>query len=171
MRMKIMLQIEDFTLDINKIVGTHSCAEQHGHDNVCSKNCSGQRVGPVTKLPPWNTSQVQSKQDVFNEAKVHNRNVQNWQTSCAEIASTTTQVVVQYSPTKGASKSHMTAEKVLGTLSRLPGMSGEANDAVSADTQVKMSDGFRLLELLDPKHWDIIDDPMVPQERNLHGHP
>ena len=33
---------------------------------------------------------------------------------------------------QGASASHMTAATVLDTISRLPGMSGEANDAVSA---------------------------------------
>ena len=46
-----------------------------------------------------------------------------------------------------ASASHMTAAKVLGTMSRLPSMSEEANDAVSAHTQVKMSDAYRLLKL------------------------
>ena len=46
---------------------------------------------------------------------------------------------------QGASASHMTAATVLDTISRLPGMSGEANDAVSAFTQVKMSDASRLL--------------------------
>ena len=48
---------------------------------------------------------------------------------------------------EGASASHVTAVKVLDTISRLPGMSGEANDAVSAYTQVEMSDASRLLDL------------------------
>ena len=80
----------------------------------------------------------------------------------------------------------MTAAKVLDTISRLPGMLGEASDAVSAYTQVKMSDAPRLLELPEtecptvwirlprncrPKHWDNIDDQMVRLERNPHGHP
>ena len=42
---------------------------------------------------------------------------------------------------QGASASHMTAaKKVLDTISRLPGMTREANDAVSAHTQVNMCD-------------------------------
>ena len=70
----------------------------------------------------------------------------------------------------------MTAAKVLDTISRLPGMSVEANDAVFAHTQVTMSDASRLLKLLEaecptvwvmllrnrrPKHWDNIDDTMA----------
>ena len=66
------------------------------------------------------------------------------------------------------------------------GMSGEANDVVSAHTLVKMSDASRLLELPEtecptvwitlprhrrPKHWDNTDDPVVPFKRNLHGNP
>ena len=41
---------------------------------------------------------------------------------------------------EGASASHMTAAKVLDTISRLPGISGEANDSVSAKTQVNRND-------------------------------
>ena len=41
---------------------------------------------------------------------------------------------------QGASASHITSAKVLDTSSRLPVMSGEANDAVSAYNQVKMCD-------------------------------
>ena len=61
-------------------------------------------------------------------------------------------------------------------------MSGEAHDAVSAYTQVKMFDASRLLQLPQkecptvgsgslPKHLDNIDDPLAPLERNLCGHP
>ena len=80
---------------------------------------------------------------------------------------------------QGASASHMTAAEVLDTISQLPGMSGEANDAVSAHAQVKMSDASRLLEILEtdcptvwiwlprnsPKHEDNIDGA------HLYGHP
>ena len=48
---------------------------------------------------------------------------------------------------QGASASDMTAAKVLDTNSRLPGTSSEANDAVSAYTQVKMSGASILLKL------------------------
>ena len=71
---------------------------------------------------------------------------------------------------RGASASHVTAATVL-ELSRLP-MSGEAHDAVSAYTQVKMSDALRLLPGDScPKHWDNMDISMAPLGRHLHGHP
>ena len=47
----------------------------------------------------------------------------------------------------GASASHMTPAQVLDLISRTPGMSGEADDAVSAHIQVKMSDASKLLKL------------------------
>ena len=50
---------------------------------------------------------------------------------------------------QGAPASHISAAEVLDTISQLPGISGDANGAVSAYTQVKMSDAFRLLEVLE----------------------
>ena len=47
---------------------------------------------------------------------------------------------MQHSP----NKEH---QRLLNTISRLLGMSGEANDAVSAYTQVKISDASRALKL------------------------
>ena len=41
---------------------------------------------------------------------------------------------------QGSSASQMTAAKVMDIISRLPGCAGQAADAVSADTQVKMKD-------------------------------
>ena len=71
-------------------------------------------------------------------------------------------------------------------ISKLPGCSGQAPDAVSAYTQVKMGDAPKLLknpksECPDiwirpprhkrPKSWSRMEDPVVPLERNLYGHP
>ena len=87
---------------------------------------------------------------------------------------------------QGSSDSQMMAAKVLDVIARLPGCAGQANDAVSGDTQVKMEDVSHLLELPKsqcpdlwvrlprhtlPKSWQNIQDPVVPLERNLHGHP
>ena len=47
---------------------------------------------------------------------------------------------------QGSSASHMTAAKVMDILSRLPGSSGQAADAVSACTQVKMENASTLLQ-------------------------
>ena len=48
---------------------------------------------------------------------------------------------------QGSSASHMTAAKVMDIMSRLPGCAGQAADAVSAVTQVKMEDAPTLLKI------------------------
>ena len=80
----------------------------------------------------------------------------------------------------------MTAAKVMDIISRLPGCDGQAADAVSAYTQVKMEDAHKLLKIPKsecpdiwirlprhkwPKSWSSMEDPVVPLERNLYGHP
>ena len=92
---------------------------------------------------------------------------------------------MQYSPEQGSLASQMTAAKVMDIISRLPGCAGQAADAVSAETQVKMEDAPKLLknpksECPDiwirlprrkcPKSWSTMQDPVVPLERNLYGH-
>ena len=64
---------------------------------------------------------------------------------------------------------------------RLPDCDGQASDATSAYTQVKMEDAQRLLKI--PKseyvfqnicgrsHGKYIEDPVVLLERNFYGHP
>ena len=47
----------------------------------------------------------------------------------------------------GSSASQMTAAKVMDIISRLPGCDGQAADAVSAYTQVKMEDAPKLLKI------------------------
>ena len=80
----------------------------------------------------------------------------------------------------------MTAARVMDILSRLPGCAGQAADAVSACTQVKMEDDPKLLKIPKsecpdiwirlprhkwPKSWSSMEDPVVPLQRNLYGHP
>ena len=87
---------------------------------------------------------------------------------------------------QGSSSSQMTAAKIVDIISRLPGCDGQAADAVSAKTQVKMEDAHKLLKIpksecpdiwirlpkhLWPKSWSSMEDPVVPLERNLYGHP
>ena len=84
-----------------------------------------------------------------------------------------------------SSASQMTAAKVIDIISRLPGCAGQAADAVSAYTQVKMEDAPKLLKLPKsecpdiwirvprhnwPKSWSSMEDPVAPLERNLYGH-
>ena len=71
-------------------------------------------------------------------------------------------------------------------ISRLPGCDGQAADTVSSYTQVKMENAHKLLKIPKsecpdiwvrlprhkwPKSWSSIEDPVVPLERNLYGHP
>ena len=87
---------------------------------------------------------------------------------------------------QGSSASQKTAAKVMDVISRLPGCSGQPPDAVSAYTQVKMGDASKLLQNpksegpdiwvrpprhIRPKSWSRMEDPVVPLERNLYGHP
>ena len=86
---------------------------------------------------------------------------------------------------QGSSASQMTAAKVMDIISRLPRCEGQAADAVSAYTQVKMVEAPKLLKIPKsespdiwirrPRHnWPKIlvsmEDPVVPLERNLYVH-
>ena len=48
---------------------------------------------------------------------------------------------------QGSSASQMTAAKIIDIISRLPGCDGQAANAVSAYTQVKMEDDLKLLKI------------------------
>ena len=48
---------------------------------------------------------------------------------------------------QGSSASQMTAAKIMDIISRLPGCDGQAADAASAYTQVKMEDAHKLLKI------------------------
>ena len=77
---------------------------------------------------------------------------------------------------QGSSASQMTAAKVMDVIPRLPDCNGQAADAVSAYTQVKMRDAPRFRKIPKsecpdvlhkwPKSWANIEDPVVPLERN-----
>ena len=86
---------------------------------------------------------------------------------------------------QGPSASQMTA-KVMDIISRLPGCDGQAGDAVSAKIQVTMEDAHKLFRIPKsecpdvwirlprnkwPKSLSTMEDPVVPLERNLYGHP
>ena len=86
----------------------------------------------------------------------------------------------------GSSASQVAAAKVMDVVARLPGWAGQAADAVSSYTQVKIEDAptvlkiprsecpdiwMRLARHKWPKSWSSMEDPVVPLERNLFGHP
>ena len=87
---------------------------------------------------------------------------------------------------QGSSASQMTAAKVMDIIPRLPGCAGQAADAVSAYTLVKMEDAPKLLKIPKsecpdiwirlprhnwPKSLSSMEDPVVPLERNLYWRP
>ena len=87
---------------------------------------------------------------------------------------------------QGSSVSQMTAATVMDVIARLPGCAGQPADAVSAYTQVKMEEAPKLLRIPKserpdiwirlprhkwPKSWSNMDDPVVPLDRHLYGHP
>ena len=48
---------------------------------------------------------------------------------------------------QGSSASQVTAAKIMDIISRLPGCDGQAAEAVSAKTQVKMEDAYKLMKI------------------------
>ena len=95
------------------------------------------------------------------------------------------QALAQYFTGQGSSASPMMTANVMDVIARLPGCAGQAADAVSAYTQVKMEDApsslkipksecpeiwIRLLETQMAQPWSSVEDPVVFVERNLYGH-
>ena len=162
----------------------------------------------LEKISAWNLTKVQSKKEVIDEARTsgatvhfaslmdicHLKNAE----SEAKHQNYKGRVVLRGDIVKdnsgsyavfteqGSSASQMTAAKIMDIISRLPGCDGQAADAVSAYTQVKVEDAHKLLKIPKsecpdiwirlprhkwPKSWSSMEDPDVPLERNLYGHP
>ena len=161
----------------------------------------------LEKISAWNLTKVRSKSEVIDEArtsgaKVHFASLM--EKKSLEYAELEAQhqkykgrVVLRGDIVKddsgsyavfteqGSSASQMTAAKIMDIISRLPGCDGQAADAVSAYTEVKMEDAHKLLKIPKsecpdiwihlprhkwPKSWSSMKDPVVPLERNLYGH-
>ena len=162
----------------------------------------------LEKIPTWNLTKVRSKKEVIDEArtkgaKVHFASLMDiCHLKNAELQAKHQKykgrVVLRGDIVKddsgsyavfteqGSSASQMTAAQIMDVIARLPGCDGQAADAVSAYTQVKMEDAPKLLKIPKsecpdiwirlprhkwPKSWSSMEDPVVPLERNLYGHP
>ena len=162
----------------------------------------------LEKISAWNLTKVKSKKEVIDEARTSGATVHfaSLMDIChlknAELEAKHQKykgpVVLRGDIAKdnsgsyavfieqGSSASRMTAVKIMYTISRLPGCDGQAADAVSAYTQVKMEDADKLLKIPKsecpdiwirlprhkwPKSWSSMEDPVVLLERNLYGHP
>ena len=162
----------------------------------------------LEKISAWNLTKVRSKKEVIDEARTKGarvhvaslmdiRHLKNAELE-AKHQKYKGRVVLRGDIVKddcgshavfteqGSSASQMTAAKVMDIISRLPGCAGQAADAVSAYTQVKMEDAPKLLKIPKsecpdvwirlprhkwPKPRSGLEDPVVPLERNLYGHP
>ena len=162
----------------------------------------------LEKISAWNLTKVKSKKQVIDEARTAGATVHfaSLMDIChlknAELEAKHQKykgrVVLRGDIVKdnsgsyavfteqGSSASQMTAAKIMDIIARLPGCNGQAADAVSAYTQVKMEDAHKLLKIPKsecpdiwirlprhkwPKSWSSMEDPVVPLERNLYGHP
>ena len=123
----------------------------------------------LEKISTWNLTKVRSKKEVIDEARTKGAKVHfaSLMDMChfenaeleAEHQKYKGRVVLRGDIVKddsgsyavfteqGSSASQMTAAKVMETISRLPGCAGQAADAVSAKTQVKMEDAPKLLKI------------------------
>ena len=162
----------------------------------------------LEKISAWNLTKVKSKKQVIDEARMSGATVHfaSLMDIChlknAELEAKHQKykgrVVLRGDIVKdnsgsyavfteqGSSASQMTAAKIMDIISRLPGCDGQAADAVSAYTKVKMEDAHKLLKIPKsecpdiwirlprhkwPKSWSSMEETVVPLERNLYGHP
>ena len=162
----------------------------------------------LEKIPAWDLTKVRSKKEVIDEARTKGAKVHF--ASLMDICHLkNADLETKHQKYKGrvvlrgdivkddsgsyavfteqeSSASQVTAAKVMDIISRLPGCAGQAADAVSAYSQVKMEDAPKLLKIPKsecpdiwirlprhkwPKSWSSMEDPVVPLERNLYGHP
>ena len=123
----------------------------------------------LEKISAWNLTKVKSKKQVIDEARTSGATVhfESLMDIChlknAELEAKHQKykgrVVLRGDIVKdnsgsyavfteqGSSASQMTAAKIMDIISRLPGCDGQAAEAVSAYTQVKMEDAHKLLKI------------------------
>ena len=137
------------------------------YENSCSESSGGQGMEKLEKISAWNLTKVRSKKEVVDEArtsgaKVHFASlVDRCHLKNAELEAKHQKykgrVVLRGDIVKddsgshavfteqGSSASQMTAAKIMDIISRLPGCDGQAADAVSAFSQVKMEDAPQIV--------------------------
>ena len=123
----------------------------------------------LEKISAWNLTKVKSKTEVIDEARTSGRyssfciinghlsseKMLNWEAKHQKYKG---RVVLRGDVVKdnsgsyavfteqGSSASQMTAAKIMDIISKLPSCDGQAADAVSAYTQVKMEDAHKITE-------------------------
>ena len=146
---------------------------------VDAKGCSGKKKETLEKIPAWQLTKVRNKKEVIEEARNKGRkfhfaslmdlcHLKNSELE-PEYQGYKGRVLLRGDFVKddsgsyavfteqGSSVSQMTAAKVMDIISTLPRCAGQAADAVSAYTQVKMEDASTLLKnpkVRMPRHLD-----------------
>ena len=206
--MRTMLQ-ERETIHCNITIWTHKFILMPQAMKIpAAKAAVDREWEKLEKIPAWDLTKVRSKKNVIDEARTAGATVHF--ASLMDICHLKNakletkhqkykgRVVLRGDIVKddsgsyalfteqGSSASQMTAAKVMDIISRLPGCAGQAADAVSAYTQVRMEDAPKLLKIPKsecpdiwirlprhkwPKSWSSMEDPVVPLERNLCCHP
>ena len=147
--------------------------------NTICESSSGKKVGKMKKIPARQLTKVKNKSEVIDEAMTEGHTVhfaslmdlchlknselepkyQKYQGRVVvrgDIARDDSGSYAVFTE-QGSSASQMTIAKVRDIISRLPGCEGQAADAVSAKTQVKMEDAPTLLKVPKSECPDILD--------------
>ena len=186
-------------------IGTQVYSNAFSNEDSRSKSRGVQRMGETGKIQAWSLTKFRSKSEVIDEARTKDAKVhfaslmdichlknaeleikhQKYKSRVVIRGDIAKDVSGSYAVfiEQGSSASQMTAAKVMDIKSRLPGCAGQAADAVSAYSQVKMEDAPKLLKI--PKSecpdiwirlprrkwsnpWSSMEDPVDPLERNLY---
>ena len=130
----------------------------------------------LEKIPAWDLTKVRSKSEVIDEARTKGAKVHF--ASLVDICHLKGRVVLRGDLVKddsgsyavfteqGSTASQMTAAKVMDVTARLPGCAGQAADAVSACTQVKIERCTIVIENSEVRMSRYLEDSVVPPERS-----
>ena len=136
----------------------------------------------LEKISAWKLTKVRSKSEVIEEARTSGATVhfaslmdichlkhaeleakhQKYNVLRSDIVKDDSGSYAVFTE-QGSSASQMTAAKIMDIISRLPGCDGQAADAVSACTQVKMKDAHKLLKIPKSECPDILDSSTTTQ--------
>ena len=103
-------------------------------------------MGKLEKLLAWQLTKVRAKKELIDEGRKEGRTVHFASLIRGDIVKDNSGTFTLFTD-HGSSALQMTAAKVMDIISRLPGGAGQAADAVSAYTQVKMEDAPTLLKI------------------------
>ena len=135
-------------------------------------------MGKLEKISAWDLTNVRSKKEVIDEAR----------TSGAKVHFASLMDICHLKNAELETKHQKYKGRVVlrGDIVKKTICDGQVADAVSSYTRVKMEEAPKLLKIPKsecpdiwirlprhkwPKSWSSIEDPVVPHERNLYGHP